>query len=270
MSINQIQTLLELANHILLRHPELAPNIELLSKRIQGKGFETTLSAEVEIAFGLFKSNPKLVVDIGGNIGDYTVEIRKKSVDSEIHVFEPSRLNIEILKKRFADDCLINVLHCALSDFSGGGTLWSDTPGSGAGSLVKRRLDYLGRTFDCSEEVVIIKFEEYWSTALEKRGIDFVKIDIEGYELAALKGFGEAIQHTIGVQFEFGGTQIDTRTFFQDFWYFFKDAGFTIFRICPEPQRLFPIRAYSEALETFEYQNYVGINNRFMHLLSVP
>jgi len=56
---------------MLLRHPELAPNVELLSKRMQGKGFVAALSAEVEIAFGLFKSQPRLVIDIGGNVGDY-------------------------------------------------------------------------------------------------------------------------------------------------------------------------------------------------------
>lgn len=35
------------------------------------------------------------------------------------------------------------------------------------------------------------------------------------------------------VTFEFGGCNIDTRTYFQDYWYFFKTFGFRVFRITP-------------------------------------
>jgi len=39
--------------------------------------------------------------------------------------------------------------------------------------------------------------------------------------------------HMDVIQFEFGGCNIDTRIFFQDFWYFFKNNNFEIYRITP-------------------------------------
>jgi hypothetical protein len=51
-----------------------------------------------------------------------------------------------------------------------------------------------------------------------------VKMDIEGHELTALKGFGAALDVARVLQFEFGGCNIDSRTYFQDFWYFLKST----------------------------------------------
>ena len=50
--------------------------------------------------------------------------------------------------------------------------------------------------------------------------IDFFKIDVEGHEMDVLKGIGDKISNIKLIQFEFGGCNIDTRCFFQDFWYF--------------------------------------------------
>jgi hypothetical protein len=68
--------------------------------------------------------------------------------------------------------------------------------------------------------------------------IDYVKIDVEGWELSVLQGFGDLVYNMRVIQFEFGGSNIDTRTFFQDFWYFFKDHNFSIYRIIAPTRKL--------------------------------
>ena len=73
-------------------------------------------------------------------------------------------------------------------------------------------------------------------------------------------GFGEALSETSVLQFEFGGSNIDTRTFFQDFWYFFKENDFAIFRITPFGVER--IGRYRESDEFFFTTNYVAINRR--------
>jgi FkbM family methyltransferase len=40
--------------------------------------------------------------------------------------------------------------------------------------------------------------------------VDFLKIDTEGYELEVLKGFGETLRMVKVIQFEYGGTYIDS------------------------------------------------------------
>ena len=114
--------------------------------------------------------------------------------------------------------------------------------------------------FDTRETIRAIRFEDYWTEQLHGRALDMVKIDIEGHELAALKGFGLALAATRVIQFEFGGTDIDTRTFIQDFWYLFRDAGFRIYRFTPFG--LQGIDHYSEREECFAFTNFVAVNQR--------
>jgi len=89
--------------------------------------------------------------------------------------------------------------------------------------------------------------------------IDYIKIDIEGHELDALRGMGERVSDVKIIQFEFGGCNIDTRTYFQDFWYFFKSKNFRIYRITPAGCKLIP--AYKESDEFFLTTNYIAANN---------
>lgn len=61
------------------------------------------------------------------------------------------------------------------------------------------------------------------------------------------------------VSFEFGGGNIDSRTFFQDFWYFFREIEpARLHRITPAG-RLVPIPEYREVYEQFRTTNFVVI-----------
>lgn len=229
----------------------------------RGKGYGAfSIQQEVKLIQQFLASEPTLAVDIGGNIGEYTAELRKKNPCLEIHIFEPSAVNVNKLKVRFNDDERIHLVPMAVSEKSGEAILFSDQPGSGLGSLSKRKLDHYNIKFDEKEAVKTIKFEEYWKNQLQSRIIDLVKIDVEGYELSVLNGFGDAIKVTRVIQFEFGGCNIDTRVFFQDFWYFFKQYEFDIYRITPfGPDE---IRRYDESEEVFMVTNYIAVNRRLL------
>jgi FkbM family methyltransferase len=244
--------------HFLFRLSNL---VERTSAHAQGKGYGTsTIKQEVNLVHRVLGRRPRLAIDIGGNIGDYTAELLTKTPDLEIHMFEPSSTNIDKLKTRFSADNNVTLVPYAVSNSVGSATLFSDKPGSGLGSLIKRKLDHFGIEFDFSETVTTLRFEEYWNEQLHRRNIDIVKMDIEGHELAALQGFGEAIRATSVLQFEFGGCNIDTRTFFQDFWYFFDDNGFEIYRITP--LGLESIERYRESDEFFATTNFIGANRQ--------
>jgi len=151
-------------------------------------------------------------------------------------------------------------LEIKISDSSGSASLFADEAGSGLGSLTKRRLDHFRIAFDAEETVTTIRFEDYWLAELQGRPLDLVKLDIEGHELAALRGFGRALQATRALQFEFGGCNIDTRTYFQDFWYFFQEQGFELHRITPFGAER--IRRYKERDEFFKTTNYIAVQRR--------
>lgn len=85
-----------------------------------------------------------------------------------------------------------------------------------------------------------------------------MKLDIEGHEFGALQGFGSALQKTKLLQFEFGGGNIDTKTYFQDFFYYLRQHSFELYRI--SPLGLIEIKNYSERDEVFATTNYLAKN----------
>jgi FkbM family methyltransferase len=230
-----------------------------MSAYAQGKGFGVaSIGREVEFVRQGLARPARLAVDIGGNVGDYTAELRRTTPGLEIHIFEPSRANLVRLRERFGSDAHIALAPYAVSDKTGEASLFSDRPGSGLGSLAHRRLDHFNIDFNYSETVQTVRFEEYWLERLGRRPIDIVKFDIEGHELAALTGMGGALAASGVIQFEFGGCNIDTRTYFQDFWYFFQANGFDLYRMTPFG--LQRIERYSEGDEFFSTTNYLAVN----------
>lgn len=215
---------------------DLLRRVERKAARLQGKGFGAfSIAEEVEAACALLRRKPELAVDIGGNVGHYAAALRA----------------------RFAHDPAIRINPVAVGREAGNATLFSDQPGSGLGSLTKRNLDHMNIPFDASEGVQVIRFDAYWRDVLQERPIDLIKLDIEGHELDALAGMGAALGATQAVQFEFGGANIDTRTFLRDFFALFGDAGFDIHRITPVgAQRL---TSYRESDEAFTTTNFIAL-----------
>jgi len=234
--------------------------LERFCQYLQGKGYgASSINSEVKSIKKLLKSdeNVRIAIDIGGNIGDYTEALIKAFPGIEIHTFEPSKLNIKKLKLRFSKQENVKIQQLGVSNKNDTMVLHSDKEGSGLASLSKRKLDHFGINFNLEEKVKIIKFEDYWVNSLKKIEIDILKIDIEGHELFALKGLGSAIKHIKAIQIEFGGANIDTRTFFQDFWYFFAQNDYDLFRITPfGAQR---IHNYKEQDEFFSTTNFIAI-----------
>jgi FkbM family methyltransferase len=238
---------------------KLARGVEKVSGFAQGKGYgSATIVQENRLVQQLLSRQATIAIDIGGNIGSYTVELRRRNPRAEIHIFEPSATNIEKLNQRFFDDKKIIIVPFAVAENDGSATLFSDAAGSGMGSLTQRRLGHFSIEFNVAEIVKKIRFETYWHKILNGCVLDIVKMDVEGHELAVLKGFGKSIFSTRVIQFEFGGCNIDTRTYFQDFWYFFKDHQFDLFRITPLGVDM--ISKYKEADEFFSTCNYIAVN----------
>ncbi len=260
LKLNLIFLIREITRQFFRLTPESFPRlIEKAAADAQGKGYgSTSIRQEVEVISRLLGKRPQLAIDIGGNIGDYTAELRRRNQNLEIHTFEPADVNVKKLKTKFSNDSLVSIVSSAVSNKSGSATLYSDVPGSGLGSLSKRNLDHFGIAFNNEQDISVIRFEDYWKNELSSRQIDIVKLDIEGHELAALEGFGEAIYSTSIIQFEFGGCNIDTRTFFHDFWEFFNRMEFDIFRI--NPHGVSSINIYREIDEFFLTTNYVAKN----------
>jgi FkbM family methyltransferase len=238
---------------------KLPAMLEIDLQHMQGKGsgqYSTEVEAKMALDF-IFRSGIEkpVVLDIGANIGSYSEAIRRSASQSTIFAFEPSSFARKRLEDRFIGDSSVVIVPLAVGSTNFKGTLWSVTPGSGLASLTKRRLEHFGIDFSQSESVDVVTLDSWVNSA--KVLPNLIKIDVEGHELDVLKGGLKTLALTQVVQFEFGGCNIDTRTFFQDFWYLLTETGFTIYRISEGG----PIRIprYSELDECFRTTNYLAV-----------
>jgi len=234
-----------------------APILSLIERKSAyylGKGYSTPRESYEIAALASLIGPPGVVFDGGANKGEWTAAAKKVWPSAEYHLFEPSRLNAALLAERYPDAAINRV---ALSDRPGKAMLFSNEPGSGIASLHQRRLEHHGLSHDPTEETTLITLDDYCA----EHGIAAVgvlKLDIEGHELAAFKGAEATLRKTRAVQFEFGGCNIDSRVFFQDFWYLFRDAGFALYRITPFGP--LPVPTYRETDEAFVISNYIALN----------
>ena len=206
-----------------------------------------------------FEISPeKLILDVGGNLGDWTHETILRWPNSEIVIFEPSKAALNKLESRYQGVENVKIVSKALSDSRGSATLFSDVAGSGLGSLSERDLEYIGIHFSHSETVQVDTLDNYLHGIIKP--IAILKIDVEGHELAVLQGatdlFASNRRPKI-VQFEFGGACIDTRTYFRDLWKFFENYEYDLFRI--GKRKLHKIVEYREELEIFKTTNIIAI-----------
>jgi FkbM family methyltransferase len=192
--------------------------------------------------------------DVGANVGHYTEALARQFGDNaRIYSFEPSKKTFQTLSNTVNRNPVCKgkaiLTNVGLGDKAGMTELFTDTDDSGLASVYNRRLDHFGISMNKSEKITMMTLDEFCRNN-KITAIDFLKMDVEGHELSVLRGAKEmlakkAIKY---IQFEFGGNNIDSRTFFQDFYYLLKD-DFNIFRVVKDG--LYPIIEYKEKYECF-------------------
>jgi len=207
-------------------------------------------------------TGPLCIFDVGSNEGQFLQEVleplRQSGLPLQVHAFEPSRVAFTVLHDRFKDRPDIRLNNFGLGSQNGEFELFTNAPGSGLASLSKRRLDHFGIGFESSERVAIHMLDDYCREQGIER-IDLLKMDVEGHELDVLQGGRRMFrEHRIRLaSFEFGGGNIDSRTFFQDFWYFFREnRPARLYRITPAGS-LAPVPEYREVYEQFRTTNFL-------------
>lgn len=203
------------------------------------------------------KEERPIIFDVGANVGNYTAQLVKIYGDDPIvYCFEPSESNFQVLYKRLKAYKNVVCQNLGLSDGQKTQTLYSEKDGSSMASVYHRRLDHFNIHMDVAQECQFTTMDSFCNENDINR-VNFLKIDVEGHELSVLQGAKDILSKggIDFIQFEFGGCDIDSRTFFQDFWYMLSEK-YIIYKIVPNG--LYQIKKYEETLEIFVCQNFLA------------
>lgn len=203
------------------------------------------------------------VIDVGANQGQFlglTLQVFAGR-PIEVHAFEPAHATYSILEHKYKAARGVFLNRKALGATAGTAQLYSDQPGSGLASMTQRRLDHFGLQQSLVEQIDLGTLDEYCAA----RGLDeiaLLKLDVEGHELDVLRGASAQLQRGAikRVLFEFGGCNIDTRTYFQDFYYLFRGLDMALYRLTPGGY-LAPVRNYRELYEKFRTTMFVALRS---------
>lgn len=227
-----------------------------------GTGTNVHESGE-RFCFILIKNRNPIIFDVGANQGQFAKEaldwLNKEEKEGKVYSFEPSKKTYSMMTNNIA-----NPMHIAhnigLGKEKTSMRLYYDEEGSGLSSLTKRDLEFVNIRMD-KFEIVHIDTVDNFCSQNNIIHIDLLKIDVEGHELDVLYGASKMLNNTDIVLFEFGGTCIDTKTYFKDFYNFFNKRNMTLYRLTPTGY-LYKIDYYKELDEKFRTTNFVAKKNQ--------
>lgn len=255
-----IKNLLNWAADTVSGYPSLKGACAYFCNRMSGfqyGSYSLVDEAALAISFVNNFSRGGVIVDAGANHGRYSEEILKsKFALDRLIMIEPQSTLREQLSHLVNEYHFVVLEQVAVGSRPGETQLFSDSEGSGLASLYERDIQHVGLAFNATESVQVATLDNI----AKKYGlehIDYLKLDLEGHELEALKGAKDLLEgnRVRALTFEFGGCNIDSRTYMKDFWNILVNGyGYSFYRLLPR-RRLLKIHSYSESLERFDWQN---------------
>jgi FkbM family methyltransferase len=230
--------------------------LETVCAILQGKGSGTgwDISAEAKAALP-FLSEGAIIFDVGANRGDWSLELhRRANLKLNFFMFEPQESCQEDLARLPIEHKVI--VRAAVGEARGHATLYSPGPGAGNAALYNRRDTAFEQQIFSPVEVPIISLDNFIQEN-HLNQIDYLKIDVEGHELQVLNGCTESLSRGLikAISFEFGTGNVNSRTYFRDFWDVLTHYNYAIRRILPGG-RCYHLDRYYEDMEYFR-----GVSN---------
>lgn len=232
-------------------------HLSLLRAMGIGTGGEAETSGE-KLALQYIKNrlSPEarpVLFDVGANIGNYTKLLAEHFPDGEIFAFEPSPETFRALRENCPPS--VRPFNLGFGERAGKTTLYTNKSNRTIASVYPRKLSgkhALGET----EEITMGTIDNFCERENISK-IDLLKLDVEGHELQCLRGAQRMLSENKirFIQFEFGGCNVDSRTFFRDFYELLSEK-YKIYRIMQHG--LYEIKKCSETYELFLTANYLA------------
>jgi FkbM family methyltransferase len=146
-----------------------------------------------------------LVLDVGANAGQYVADIRQYGYRGKIISFEPLSSAFEQLKRTSAADGAWEVHHTAIGDSPGEATLnvaGNSTSSSLLPMMESHRSVAPESNYTGGETVQIQTLDGIGSRMIRPQDVVWLKADVQGYELAVLRGAKTLLPRVVGIECE--------------------------------------------------------------------
>jgi len=175
-------------------------------------------------------------IDCGANFGCYSLDIWSSVNNCIIYAFEPSKKERFFLKENLKLNGAnnINIIDLALGDKTGK-AIFNDTRSTkGTNSSGGGYVTLNSAVSDEHYEVDITTLDEYFYNKIDviKNSNIFIKIDLEGYDLKAIKGGKNLIlNNNCFVMFEFSKMILKQEDYSSNYLFEFLNNGYKIYDI---------------------------------------
>ena len=200
----------------------------------------------------------QVVFDVGAHAGEWAETALQANPRVQVHCFEPDAESCASLREHFAGRA-VRVNEYALGEQAGWQALYQYGDQTDTLSLCPipdGRL-WSGDQRLRDGRVRVDTLDAYCAEAAVE-SIDLLKLDVEGSELAVLKGASGMLgaSRIRCVQFEHTIFAVGSRTLLVDYFTLFREYGYALYKVYPDGLR--HIERYDVRLEGFQYQNWVA------------
>ncbi len=203
------------------------------------------------------------IFDVGANVGDWLSIARQGCPSADIHCFEIIPDTFSTLQQRHSSTPAVTLNLVGLAEQSGQVEVSHCLDDSGLSSMIAWPHGKRTATLWCN----VVSGDDYCAEH-DIDHIDFLKLDIEGAELPALRGFSRML--TTGsvdvIQFEYGYVNIPPKSLLKDIVDFLTVHGYAVGKMFPT---YVDFRPYELRDEDFLGPNYCAVRQNRPELIAL-
>ena len=234
-----------------------------LNRLYENRNHDPYSNGEYNLLKKIKRFNPKVIIDGGANLGNYSLNVNKIIPDSNIYAFEPVEKTFNLLKNNTSGYSKIIAVNKGL--FYKNCEMQINVYPSHTHSSIYD-IESLPYNVVEKEKINLIKGDDFIKEN-NISNIDLLKLDLEGAEFDAIQGFSKALNEKKIriIQFEYGYINITTKKLLIDYYNFFSERGYLVGKIFP---KYVEFRSYKFKYEDFIGPNFIAVRENDVELIN--
>lgn len=220
------------------------------------EGSDLGANGESALLARLAETNPRIVLDVGANRGDWVLEALRYLPKCRIDAFEVAPVTFAHLSETVKQHDIahrVTLNPFGLAEFDGNVEMYYFPDHPELTCDMPRHAGHSSTPFSAT-----VRSGDGYLRSLGIDKVDYLKIDVEGAEHRVLKGFSEALQarRIQSLQFEYGAFSIDTRILLRDY-YTLLSPNYWVGKIYPS---YVEFADYDWRQEDYRFANYCAVS----------